>query len=139
MHVLAEELDVSLLAGLTVVEVGCRQAWPFLALIEQDGEREIRLYFDADVSVEGEGGGVFSQEDPGLLTALGQVLNCEVERAEVVAPTGVLRVSLSDGYALEVSGEGNSATTQAPWWFGLVSDHPDGAGRNASASDERSC
>ncbi len=69
---LPEELDVSLLAGLAVIEVGCRQAWPFLALIDQRGEREVRLYFDTDMRVEGEGGGGFSQEDAGLLAALGR-------------------------------------------------------------------
>ena len=133
---LPEEADVDLLSGLTVVEVGCRQAWPFLALIGEGGAREIRLYVDADVRVQGEGGGVFHQEDPGLLAAFGQILNCAVERAEIVAPAGVLRVSLSDGYALEVSGHENSATTVAPWWFGLVSGSPDGAGRNAPESGE---
>ncbi|GIG23795.1 hypothetical protein [Cellulomonas denverensis] len=120
---LPEELDVSLLAGLAVIEVGCRQAWPFLALIDQRGEREVRLYFDTDMRVEGEGGGGFSQEDAGLLAALGKVLNCAIERAHIAA-SGDLRVDFSDGYVLEASGQGNSATTVAPWWFGLVSDPP---------------
>ena len=62
--VLPEEVDVSLLSGLTVVEVGCRQAWPFLALIGEGGAREIRLYVDADVRVQGEGGGSSTKKTP---------------------------------------------------------------------------
>ena len=53
LRVLPEEVDVSLLSGLTVVEVGCRQAWPFLALIGEGGASEIRLYGDADVACYG--------------------------------------------------------------------------------------
>jgi hypothetical protein len=127
---LQEELDVSLLAGHTVVEIGCRQAWPFLELIDPSAEREIRLYIDADVRIEGDGGGTFGQEDTGLLAALARILNCAIERAET-APGGDLHVTFSDGYALVVSGDDNANTTAAPWWFGLVSSCPGGTCRDA--------
>lgn len=115
-----EERDVSVLSDYWVVEIGCRQAWPFVTFRHDASDREVRLYIDSSVRVMGATDEVFDQEDDELLRALGQVLNSTVRSAEVTEAARLV-IPMLDGVILEVSGTDNSITTTAPWWFGLVS------------------
>ena len=59
-----EEMDPAPLVGRHVVEVGMRQAWPFLTLADPESGREVRLYVDAPLTV-GSGAITIRQDDRG--------------------------------------------------------------------------
>lgn len=64
-----EEIDPALFVGRHVVEVGVRQAHPFLTFADRVSGREVRLYIDAPLCVLPDTS-VFRQDDDGLLQAL---------------------------------------------------------------------
>jgi hypothetical protein len=92
------------LVGTFVVEVGERQAWPFLTFCDNrtTPPTETRLYIDADWSVTGARG-------------MGGLMMLTVQNASV--RDGSLHVELSGGAALDVSGVPNQDTVGDVWWL----------------------
>ena len=64
-----EETDPTLLVGRHVVEVGTRQAHPYLTFADHASGREVRMYLDAPFRLLS-GDTVFRQDDAALLAAL---------------------------------------------------------------------
>lgn len=99
------------LTGCHVVEVGLRQAWPFVTFAESAG-RESRLYIDTVFSVEPAFLDVGDDEQRRLL-ALAEILMGTVIAASVSAD-GALSLAF-DGIRLVVRGESAPFTTQDNW------------------------
>ena len=94
------------LVGSFVVEVGERQAWPFLGFCDnrKTPATEVRLYIDADCEVVGGDG-------------LADLMSLAVEGAEV-ADDATLYLQFGEGRSLTVSGTARSDTVGDVWWFG---------------------
>jgi len=105
------------LVGSFVVEVGQRQAWPFVGFCDNEPtpELERRLYIDADVLVTDPLG---RPVDPGrdVVAALMNLDGLTVQQAET--ENGDLRLSFDDGSVLVVRGVARADTVGEPWWFG---------------------
>ena len=108
------------LAGTFVVEVGIRQAWPFIGFCDDRGKkaREIRLYIDAPWSI-GDTTGDTDSDDKWLMSAL-QINNCTVSNV-LVDPEFNLRIDLFNAPSLTVSGKPAATTAGEPWWVGEIS------------------
>lgn len=91
--------------GTFVVEVGRRQAWPFLTFCNNDltPPVETRLYIDTDWTVSG--GGL---DDLMMLSVSGVARGDGAE----------LSVTFTDGQVLTISGQPNAETTHDVWWLG---------------------
>ncbi|NES25971.1 hypothetical protein GCE86_26070 [Micromonospora terminaliae] len=106
------------LAGCVVVEVGERQAWPFITFADggRGPSREARLYLDSrwQVRPPSESGEALppSADVCGLL----DLNSLTVERARV-SEAGDLEIRFADGSGLIVSGAGAPDIAGEPWWF----------------------
>lgn len=109
-----EEIDPGLLVGRHVVEVGMRQAWPFLTLADPVTGREVRIYVDASVRVSPDVVPL-RQDDNGLLLALDRVNMLTVDSARAVE--GALELTLED-HVVWIDGQENELTTHTCWWVG---------------------
>jgi hypothetical protein len=107
---------------MTVVEVGVRQAWPFLVFAAEDGS-EIRLYIDTNVQVTPLLTTWTSQDAPALWDALMHLNMLNVDEVTVVG-AGDLQIEFDGGIGLTVSGEPNEATTGLPWRVFVTSGQP---------------
>jgi hypothetical protein len=105
------------LRGYHVVEVGVRQAWPFLTFCSQSGDREIRLYLDSDMRVSPVQSAWVSQSSAAAISAL-HYLNMQTVDKLHVGSDGSLRISFLDEHRLEVRGEANAETSGDVWWLG---------------------
>ena len=110
-----EEENPGLLVGWHVVEVGVRQAWPFLTFADPASGREVRVYMDAAVRVSPDAVSL-RQDDAGLVAALERVNMMTVDDAAVV--DGSLELWF-EGESVWIDGEENEVTTHTPWWVGL--------------------
>ena len=109
-----EKQDPRSLVGWHVVEVGLRQAWPYLNLANPESGREVRLYIDTTFSVE-PGHPVLRQHDPEVFAALDE-LNCRtVTHVDGDGSSG-LRLGF-DELALHVQAATNELTSHEQWWF----------------------
>lgn len=117
------EADVHALRGQFVVEVGVRQAWPFLTLCD-NGETpstETRLYIDTRFHV-GDGPTLFGDGDPdSALVALAELNNRTV--TDVALGDGnelIVRFDYGER-TLHVASEASPHTTGDIWWLGRQS------------------
>ena len=106
------------LVGSFVVEIGERQAWPFVGFCDNEPTPAVerRLYIDADVVVASPDG---RHTEPGrndVVSALLALNGLTVSEAET--DKGQLRLSFDDGSALVVRGVARADTVGEPWWFG---------------------
>ena len=111
-----EEREPTRLLGWHVVEIGMRQAWPFLTFADPQSGRESRLYIDSPISVT-PGWHELDQDDAAILPALASVNMATVVGARVSG--GALELTF-DQVVLRVEGQANRLTTHSPWWFGNV-------------------
>jgi hypothetical protein len=110
-------MDVEQLAGSFVVEVGFRQAWPFLGLCDNrpTPAQEARLYIDASWTIEATTSTAGSADDDiTWLTAAAALNGTTIETARV-EDDGSLRLTTDAGITLVVSGEPEPATVGEPW------------------------
>ena len=107
--------EVQRLRGKLVVEAGIRQAWPFLTLLESNGDGdEYRMYFDTDLKVGADSDEWMDQDNEQTLAALGRLVNLRVDIA-AIDPAGNLQIAFDDGSVLQARSDGNAKTTSAPW------------------------
>jgi hypothetical protein len=102
-----------------VVEVGVRQAWPFLTFCDPDGagDTEVRLYIDTEFRLE-PGGRHFSDGDSERATvALLDLNNGTVTGVERHDDCGLVVRFDGNDPTLSVSGTGAAFTTQDVWWL----------------------
>lgn len=109
--VTADEDDPTSLVGCHVVEVGVRQAWPFLTFADPTSGTELRLFIDAPVRVTPDGVPL-RQDDERVLSALERVSMLTVD--EVTTSDGHLLLRLED-QLVWISGTGNELTTGEAW------------------------
>ncbi|MFI6642496.1 hypothetical protein [Streptomyces sp. NPDC050504] len=108
------------LPGKLVVEVGERQAWPFITFLdtESDPEREVRLYLDTDwrIATPGDAGvprtGTPDNPLPDLVLINNRYVVRAAEHADVSAD-----IVFDNGLTLRISGDGTETTAGEPWWF----------------------
>jgi hypothetical protein len=110
-------VDISALVGSFVVEIGIRQAWPFVGFCDNRParSRETHLYIDAMWSLNGAGADDVDDDERWLLAAAD--LNGATVAKAYVGTDGVLRLETTEGQVLAVSGEPTAATVGQPWWF----------------------
>ncbi|MEV6303668.1 hypothetical protein AB0M02_29955 [Actinoplanes sp. NPDC051861] len=110
-------MDLEQLAGCFVVEIGIRQAWPFLGICDSRPAqaRETRLYIDAEWAIElitrTTGG---ADDDRAWLTAA-VVLNGRTVESARVEHDGCLRLATDSGHNLVISGQPQPYTVGEPW------------------------
>jgi hypothetical protein len=94
------------LVGGFVVEVGSRQAWPFVGFCDNAPTPpvETRLYIDTDYEVVGVDG-------------LPALMGLTVSSAGV-GPGESLAIVFAEGAKLVISGDANATTTGDVWWLG---------------------
>jgi hypothetical protein len=109
-----EERSPSMLVGWFVVEIGRRQAWPFLTLANLDTGRELRLYIDSTFAVQ-PGQARLKQHDDEALIALTAIENQQI--TAVTTNEGELRLETDDA-TLILDSVGNDLTSHSPWWIG---------------------
>lgn len=104
------------LVGCFVVEVGERQAWPFVTFCDNRATppREARLYIDTLVQVESPDSAAVP--DGPVLVQLLALNNLSVTGIEQTS--GSIVVAFDNGSRLRVSGEAEKWTTGDVWWFG---------------------
>lgn len=107
------------LIGSFVVEVGVRQAWPFLTFCDNrpTPEEERRLYIESGIKVT----------PPTDITAYNPlstqwqalcVLDGLVVSSVDVSPDANLRIGFETGESLVVFGEQDAPASGPPWWVG---------------------
>jgi hypothetical protein len=109
-------VDVTELVGSFVVEIGIRQAWPFVGFCDNrpTRSRETRLYIDATWSIDDVVDDV-EDDDRRLLTAA-RLNGVNVVRT-YGGTDGSLNVETDRGHTLVVSGEPTARTVGEPWQF----------------------
>jgi hypothetical protein len=115
-------LDVANLRGYFVVEIGMRQAWPFVAFASNDADAdpaEARLYIDSSFTVapapSGSGNG--SEDEVALwLLRLEPLLSAKVRDVHV-EPDGTLEMLFVGDTRLCISGTAAAWTTHDVWWL----------------------
>ena len=109
-------MDVGELVGSFVIEVGVRQAWPFIGFCDNRDalSKETRLYVDAPWAIDGEAGGSPADTER-WLSAVDSLNGLTVSAAQVEGAG--LRLDLADGSYVTASGEAASETVGEPWWF----------------------
>lgn len=114
-------MDVANLEGCFVVEVGVRQAWPFIVFCDnsQALSAETRLYIDAKWSVNETTGSPESDHGKWLTSAV-KLNNCTITNVLLDADHN-LRIDTDYGDSLTVSGEPTPTTGGEPWWFAPAS------------------
>lgn len=113
-------MQVEDLIGTFVVEIGVRQAWPFLGLADNRPLKavELRLYLDTDWSF-GEGQTGRTDREAELVDWVKMALDLDgltVEDAQK-AESGELTLRFTDGHALTVNGMARYDTVGEPWWI----------------------
>ena len=114
-------MEAKELCGAFIVEVGVRQAWPFLTFAWPDRDSECRLYigttFRVDPKKHSDGG---AERGASALWSLSNGTVTEV----VVAGDGELTLSVdaSAQRVLIVAGTPADFTTHDIWWFGSRQD-----------------
>jgi hypothetical protein len=110
-------MDVSDLAGCFVVEIGIRQAWPFVGFCDNrpTRSRETRLYIGTGWSIGEAAADDADDDERWLLAAYG--LNGASVMGEHVEIDGALNLEMDDGRTLVVSGQATTSTGGEPWWF----------------------
>ncbi|MDB4873446.1 MAG: hypothetical protein JWL97_4450 [Gemmatimonadales bacterium] len=114
------ELDAAALAGCFVVEIGVRQAWPFLTFASNVADAdpaEIRLYIDSTFSVlpAPPGSGDGSEDETRLWLLRLEVLLNETVTDVLVEADASLVVIFREDLRLRVSGHGAPWTTHEVW------------------------
>jgi hypothetical protein len=109
--------------GCFVIEVGERQAWPFLTFSDnrQAQSREARLYLDASWTVHTTGGrsltsSIEQDNDVQRLGALLGLNNARVDQVHV-SQDGALVIVFAGGAGLVAPGSPTNSTTHEPWWL----------------------
>ena len=110
-------MDVNELVGCFVVEVGVRQAWPFMGFCDnrRTRSREARLYLDAPWSIDRVITDDVNADEQWVCTAT-QLNSATIDGTWVDADGG-LHLATVDGHMLVVSGEPQANTVGEPWWF----------------------
>ncbi|MGW4329337.1 hypothetical protein ACWEKR_26000 [Nocardia sp. NPDC004573] len=112
----------ALLRERFVVEIGIRQAWPYVTFADnRDGAspREVRLYIDSSFTVMPDPAVVVSAESDDerlALLRLAEVLDLTVHDV-TVDDDGSLMVSFHDNVRLRVSGHSPPWITHDVWWL----------------------
>ncbi|MFE5286257.1 hypothetical protein ACFRAQ_14935 [Nocardia sp. NPDC056611] len=113
----------ALLRERFVVEIGIRQAWPYVTFADHRDEaspQEVRLYIDSSFTVmPGPAVPVPAEEDDEKLRLLrlAEVLNRTVHDV-TVEDDGSLMVRFHDNVRLRVSGHSQPWTAHDVWWLG---------------------
>jgi hypothetical protein len=110
-------MNLDQIAGSFVVEVGFRQAWPFLGLCDNrpTPAQETRLYIDASWTIEAAkavSGG--ADDDKAWLTAAVALNGRTIDNVRM-DDDGTLRLTTDCGFALVVSGEPEPYTVGEVW------------------------
>jgi hypothetical protein len=106
--------DLLELAGYDVLEVGVRQAWPFITFGAPTSERtERRLFIDADFSLSDAAGAAIGGTVLARLEPLVLRIVVEVRLAETA-----LTLRFDDGAELKVSNVATPETIGPPFWLG---------------------
>jgi hypothetical protein len=110
--------DASTFVDRFVVEVGRRQAWPFLTLCANRPEKsdEIRLYIDTAFEVAPGPAYSADGETSQLLVAIGALENLTVVAA-AVGEVGDPSLTFDNDRVLRVSGVASAYTGGPPWWI----------------------
>jgi hypothetical protein len=110
-------MDVEQIAGSFVVEIGFRQAWPFLGLCDNrpTPAQETRLYIDAFWTIEATPSTAGSANDDITWLTAATALNGTTVDTARVEDDGSLRLMTDSGIALVVSGEPEPHTIGEPW------------------------
>ena len=111
-------MNVDQIAGSFVVEVGFRQAWPFLGLADNRPTvaRETRLYIDSTwtinstTSLTGE-----ADDDVAWLTAAIAMNGETIDSARL--DDNILRLTTTSGIQLLIANEQQPYTIGEPWHF----------------------
>ncbi|MFF8835459.1 hypothetical protein [Streptomyces sp. NPDC015130] len=113
-------MTVENLPGKLVVEVGERQAWPFLTFLdtESDPEREIRLYLDTGwrITEPGDTEAPRAETRDNPLPDLARVNNSYVVTA-TEHPDVSVDIVFDNDLTLRISGKGTRTTAGEPWWL----------------------
>jgi hypothetical protein len=106
------------LRGRFVVEVGARQAWPFITLcdIRSTPATEVRLYIDTTFRLDP---GLLVYDDGETNRAVGGLLDLNNRTVIDVETSDAndLTVQFDGGRILRIAGTGASFTTQDIWWL----------------------
>ncbi|MER8232831.1 hypothetical protein [Streptomyces sp. NPDC094049] len=120
-------MAVEHLPGKLVVEVGERQAWPFLTFLDTGSgpERELRLYLDTDwlITTPGDVRPAPAGAPDNPLPELARINNRYVVTAVENADES-LDVTFDNDLTLRVSGEPTETTIGVPWWLSPWSREP---------------
>ena len=110
-------MDISELVGSFVVEIGVRQAWPFIGFCDNGPtrSRETRLYIDAPWSTGAVADDDVEDDDRWLLAAVR--LNGANIVGAYVETDGTLKMETDQGHTLAVAGEPTAGTVGEPWRF----------------------
>ncbi|MEV5571808.1 hypothetical protein AB0L06_17295 [Spirillospora sp. NPDC052269] len=121
------DIQPASLVGYHVVEIGLRQAWPFVTLAPGDETAdetaefgEVRLYIDSAFTVRPSppDTGTGAEDDERLwLLRLAEVLYLTVDSVSV-ATDASLSMRFAGDITLEVSGQGAPWTIAEVWWLG---------------------
>ena len=103
------------LVGSFVVEVGERQAWPFMTFCDNEPtpSREIRLYIDTELTLNGSR--VWSSPEDSVAVHLLSLNNLAVIAVDVKAAE--LSLTFDGGNLLVVAGVAAAWTTGDLWWL----------------------
>ncbi|WP_433288134.1 DUF6188 family protein [Micromonospora sp. CA-244673] len=110
-------MDVEQVVGSFVVEIGFRQAWPFLGLCDNrpTPAQEARLYIDASWTIEvATSARGTADDDIAWLTAAIALNGRTIDTARVY-DDGSLSLTTDTGITLVVSGEPEPDTTGEAW------------------------
>lgn len=110
-------MDVDELVGAFVVEVGVRQAWPFLGFCDnrEASSKEARLYLDTVWSIDG-GPARSAADTHHWLTAVDDLNGLTVLKA-TAETGGALRLEFAGGAGLSISPETTSESSGEAWWL----------------------
>lgn len=112
----AVSIGVEALVSWFVVEVGVRQAWPFLTLSEPESGAEARLYIDTEFRLE-PGDRRFADGDVQRSAAALLDLNNRTVTAVELSDGAGLLLRLDGDRMLSVSGTAAAFTTGDVWWL----------------------
>jgi hypothetical protein len=110
-------MDVEQIAGSFVVEIGFRQAWPFLGFCDNrpTPAQETRLYIDASWTIEANLSTAGCANDDITWLTVATALNGTTIDTARVEDDGSLCLTTDSGIALVVSGEPEPQTVGEPW------------------------
>lgn len=102
------------LNGWHVVEVGRRQAWPFMGFADPESGMEVRLYIDSTFKISGRRSAL-RQHDDAAVKALESLSGLTVRSVE--SSPAQLNIQF-DETTLSIEQEANELTSGSPWYFG---------------------